>query len=337
MQGLHARTRRLMLGALGAAALRAPGTAGAAERADSASWPDRPIHLVVPFAAGGGADQVARLLAGHLAPLLGQPVVVDNRSGAGGSLGTEIVARAEPDGYTLGLATASTHAAHPAFHPEGPYDPLRDFTPISMLALVPGVLVVHPSVPARTIAELIALARSRPRALSYGTPGIDSLGHLLMAQIEVRYGIELLHVPYRNIGAALADTISGRLQVLGDSLPSALPPIRAGRLRALGIMAERRVSPLPDVPTFAEAGLGEIGQPAWFGLVAPAGTPASVVRRLNHAVATAMNAPAVVAALARSAGVPDTGSPEALDRTIGATLRAYRAVVAARGIRPAMQ
>lgn len=323
--------RRLVLSALGALALR---PLGATESAGLPGWPERAIHLIVPFDAGGGADLIARLLGRNLASRLGQPVVIENRAGAGGAVGTHSVAQAAPDGYTLGLATQSTHAANPALNPRVPYDPIRDFAPISMLALVPGVLAVHPSVPVRTMAELIAFARTRPRALSYGTPGIGSLGHLLIAQMEAAYGLELMHVPYKSGAAALVDAVAGRLHLVGESLPSALPPIRAGQLNALGVMAEGRVQVLPEVPTFAEVGMGEIGKPPWFGLVAPAGTPPPIIDRLNGAVRSVMHTPEVSAALARSGSAAATGTPEAFARAIRATLESYREVVAARGIKP---
>jgi tripartite-type tricarboxylate transporter receptor subunit TctC len=297
-------------------------------------WPQRPIRLIVPFQAGGGADLVARLLGKSLAPILGQPVVIENRVGAGGVVGTQAVAQAEADGYTLGLATKSTHAANPAFNPRVPYDPLRDFAPISMVALVPGVLVVHSSVPAQDMEDLLALARRRPRELSYGTPGVGSLGHLLIAQVEARYGLEMVHVPYKSGAAALADASTGRLHIVGDTLPAALPLIRDGRLRAIAVMAEQRLPLLPEVPTFAELDMAEIGEAAWFGLVAPAGTPGSVIARLTDAVGLAMHQPEMAAALDRSGGMPATGTPEAFAQAISTTLQAYRAVVAARGIRP---
>jgi tripartite-type tricarboxylate transporter receptor subunit TctC len=356
MAGMRIRTaRRSLVVALGALALRpalaADGAveavvngavAGAADGAavDSPestrqpTWPDRPIRLIVPFEPGGGADLIARLLDKGLARRLGQAVVIENRAGAGGAIGTQAVAQAAPDGYTLGIATQSTHAANPAINPRVPYDPLQDFTAISMLARVPGVLAVHPLLPVRTLAELIALARSRPRELSYGTPGVGSLGHLLIAQIEASQGLELLHVPYKGGPAALADTVGGRLQVLGDSLASALPQIRAGRLLPIAVMSDQRLPMLPDVPTFAESGMGHIGEPAWFGLVAPAGTPAAVIIKLNDAIKSVMHDPDVSAALARTGGVPAAGTPQAFSEAIGATLKAYRAVVAVRGIKP---
>jgi tripartite-type tricarboxylate transporter receptor subunit TctC len=320
--------RRLLLVALGIAAWRAAAT----EHAADAGWPARAIRLVVPFAPGGTADLIARLVGERMARHLGQPVVIDNRAGAGGALGAEAVARAAADGYTLGMATQSTHAANAALNPHAARDPLGDFTPVSMLALVPGVLAVHPSLRVETMPELLALARRRPGSLAYGTPGVGSLAHLLMAQFEARHGIELLHVPYRSATAWLADALAGRVQVIGVHLPSALPHLRAGRLHALGVMARGRVSLLPDVPSFVELGMAEIGKPAWFGLVAPAATPAPVIERLNDAVRRVMHEPDVIATLAQSGSEPAPGTPDDFARTIGATLQAFRATVAARGI-----
>jgi tripartite-type tricarboxylate transporter receptor subunit TctC len=320
--------RRLLLAAFGSAALRA----AVAERAAQPAWPDRAIRLVVPFAPGGTTDLIARIVGERMARHLGQPVIIDNRAGAGGALGAEAVARAPADGCTLGMATQSTHAANAAINPKATLDPLSDFTPISMLALVPGVLAVHPSTRVETMPELIALARSRPGGLCYGTPGIGSLGHLLMVRFEARHRIDLLHVPYRGGTALLADALAGRLQVIGDHLPSALPHLLAGRLHPLGVMAGERVPLLSDVPSFAELGMGEIGRPAWFGLVAPAATPAAVVERLNDVVHRVMREPGVVSALARTGSKPAPGTPDEFARAIGATLQAFRDLAAAHGI-----
>ncbi len=324
-------TKRLLLALLAAGALL---PALAVGDSGTSGWPQRPIRLVVPFQAGGAADMIARLLGASLAPILGQPVVIENRVGAGGVVGAQSVAQAPADGHTLGLATQSTHAANPAFNPRVPYDPVRDFAPISMVAMVPGILAVHPSVPAESMEELLALARRKPRELSYGTPGIGSLGHLLIAQIEARFGLELLHVPYKSGAAALADASAGRLHIVGDTLPAALPLIREGRLKAIAVMAGQRLPLLPEVPTFAELDMAEIGQAAWFGLVAPAGTPAAVIARLSAAVGVAMHQPEMAAALARSGGMPASGTPEDFAQAISTTLQAYRTVVAVRGIRP---
>ena len=321
--------RRLVSLAIGATLLSAR-----VIRAQPAAWPERPIRLVVPFAAGGTTDLIARLIGERLAQQLGQPVVIDNRAGAGGARGTELVARAAPDGYTLGMATQSTHAANPALNPKLAYDPLRDFAPISMLALVPGVLAVPPSIPATTMQELIALARHNPGKLAYGTPGVGSLGHLLVAQFEQLHQLELLHVPYSRVSALLADALGGQLQLVVDNLMSALPHLRAGKLRPLALMATRRVPLLPEVPTCAELGFGEFGAPAWFGLVAPAQTPGAVVQRLNDAVHAVLRQPEVAAALAPSGSEPAPGTPADFTRAMQATLQAFRAVVAARGIRP---
>ncbi|HEX6705665.1 MAG TPA: tripartite tricarboxylate transporter substrate binding protein [Albitalea sp.] len=295
---------------------------------------DHAIRLVVPFGAGGTTDLLARLIRGPLAQELGRPVVVDNRAGAGGAVGTELVARAAPDGCTLGLATQSTHAANPALNPRLRYDPLRDFVPISMLALVPGVLAVHPTLPATSIAELIALARYNPGKLSYGTPGVGSLGHLQMARFEQLHQVELTHVPYRSAGELLTDALEGRLQVMVDHLPSALPHVRTGKLRALAVTAPRRVPLLPAVATYAELGFGESARPAWFGLVAPASTPPEVALRLNEAVREVMQQPEVMAVLAQSGSERATGSPEEFTLAMRTTLEEFRAVVAARNIRP---
>jgi tripartite-type tricarboxylate transporter receptor subunit TctC len=324
---LHISRRSVSL-AIGVALLPA-----AAARAQPAAWPERTIRLVVPFGPGGTADLIARLIREPLAQQLGQPVVVENRAGAGGALGTEWVAKSGPDGYTIAMATQSTHAANPALNPKLAYDPLRDFAPISMLAVVPGVLAVHPSLPAQTMPELIALIRHNPGKLSYGTPGIGSLGHLLMAQFEQLHQLELVHVPYRSGAALLTDALSGQLQIVGDNLLSALPYLRAGRLRALAVLAPHRVALLPDVPTYAELGYGEIGKPAWFGLVAPALTPPAVIERINGAVRAVMKQPEVLATLAQSNSEPAAGTPEEFARAIRTTLEAFRAVVAERDIK----
>jgi len=318
--------------ALGALSLAAVPT-GAAAQAAAAAWPDKPVKLMVPFAPGGTTDIVARLIADKLSVQLGRAFVVENRAGAGGALGSEALAKSPPDGYTIGMATQSTHAANPALQPKLPYDAIKDFAPVSLLAIVPGVLAVHPSVPAKTMQEFIALAKSNPGKLSYGSPGIGSLGHLLMAQFEDFNKVDLLHVPYKGSGQALNDVLAGQIQVIGDNLPSALPHIQAGKLRALGVQANKRVPSLPDVPTYAEMGMGEIGKPAWFGIVAPANTPAPIVAKLNDAIRVALKDPAVVAKLAQSGSEPVGSSPEEFTRAMRETMESFRAVVKARNIK----
>jgi tripartite-type tricarboxylate transporter receptor subunit TctC len=325
MSGQRWITRRSAWLAIGAAVLPIHAVRAQGERA---------IRIVVPFAPGGTTDLLARLIRLPLAQQLGRPVVVDNRPGAGGAVGTELVARAAPDGDTLGMATQSTHAANPALNPRLRYDALRDFVPISMLAVVPGVLAVHPTVPATTMSELIALARINPGKLSYGTPGVGSLGHLLMMRFEEAHQVELVHVPYRGAGELLADALGGQLQVVGDNLPSALPHVRAGKLRPLAVMASRRVPLLPHVPTFAELGYGAIGKPAWLGLVAPASTPLDVAQRLNDAVRTVMKQPDVTAVLAQSGSEPAAAAADDFALAMRTTLEEFRAVIAARNLRP---
>ena len=258
---------------------------------------------------------------------LGTPIWIDNRPGAGGVIGTDIVAKAAPDGGTLGIATQSTHAAQPAFQRALPYD-VRDFAPVSTLAMVPGLLAVHPSLPVLSLPELIEHVRARPRRLAYGSPGVGSLGHLLVAQIEQRFRIELLHVPYGSGAAALSDAIAGRLQVVLEGVPAALAHLRSGRLNALAVMSRHRVAVLPDVPTYGELGLADIGRPPWIGLVAPAGTDTAVIERINVAVHAALMDRGVRAALAASGTEPAPSTPQALATEMHSTLDAFRAVVA---------
>eukprot|EP01136_Pigoraptor_vietnamica_P016438 Opistho-1_new@4872 len=242
-----------------------------------ADYPERPVRLVVPFGPGGSTDMVARLLAEKMGPLLGQTVLVENRGGAGGLLGAEAVAHAAPDGYTLGMATMSTHGANPAVSPRLPYDAIRDFAPITNVVAVPSVFVVHPDVPARTMQEFIVLAQAQPGRLSFASPGVGSLGHVNIELFMALADIELLHVPYRGAAQAANDALSGVVDAMTDNLPSTLPHIQAGRLRALAVLAAQRSPLLPEVPTYRELGFAEMSEGGWFGLVAPAGTPPTVL------------------------------------------------------------
>jgi len=295
-------------------------------------YPSRPIRLVVPFAPGGSTDIVARLVADQAGRELGQPMVVENKSGAGGALGMEMVARAPADGYTVGMATVSTHGANPAVYPDLKYDPRRDFAPITNVLAVPSVFALHPSVPARTMKEFIALAKAHPRKYSFASPGVGSLGHADIAGFMMLADIELLHVPYRGAGPALADTLAGQVDAIIDNLPSALPHLRSGRLRPLAVLGAQRSPLLPDVPTYAELGFPGMGAGGWFGLVAPAGTPPAIVARLNQAVHQAMQS-AEFRKKAEDAGgtlVPTT--PEEFARQIDQTLARYARVAKAANI-----
>ncbi len=237
--------------------------------------PDKPIRIVVPFAAGGSTDVTARLLASALAERLGQSVIVDNRAGAGGNIGAEAVARAEPDGYTLLLATSSTNATNAALYKRLPFDPVRDFTPISQIAFIPNLLVVNPDLPVNSVAELVAYAKARPGQLNYGSGGAGTSLHLAAAVFAYRAGTDMVHVPYRGGAPVALDLVAGKIQLSFSPLIEVLQQVRAGKLRALGVTTARRSALLPDVPAIAEVIPGyEVA--LWNGIMGPAGLPAPV-------------------------------------------------------------
>jgi tripartite-type tricarboxylate transporter receptor subunit TctC len=340
MKTLTLRARRALIGAIGAVAVAAPlsirpsapGPGLSSPGAPRSARGRQPLHIVVPFGVGGTADRLARAIGERLAPRIGVAVVIENRPGAGGAIGTASVARAAPDGRVLGLATQSTHAALPALHRNLPYDPIADFEPVAMLARVPHVLAVHRSVAARDASELIALARQRPRALSFGSPGVGSLGHLRMLQFSAMFGIDLLHVPYHTIPSLLADAMSGRLHLFGDNLLTALVFL-GHSLRPIAVSGRQRVAALPRVPTFAEAGLDEAGDLAWFGLVAPAATPTAIVGELNDALRDVMSEPGLTRLLAPSGSQTVAAEPPSRFRDeMIATLRDFRHIVSRYGL-----
>jgi tripartite-type tricarboxylate transporter receptor subunit TctC len=257
------------------------------------SYPTKPIKLIVPFAPGGTTDLLARVVADKLPRLIGQPVVVENRAGAGGVIGTEALARSAADGYSLGMATASTHGVNPAVYPKLSYDAIKDFAPVAMIATVPNVMVIHPGVAARNMKEFIELAKKQPGALSFASPGSGSIGHAVGELFKLAAQVDLVHIPYKGAGPALNDVIGGQVQVLYDNLPTSLPHIQAGKLRPLAIAARERNRTVPDVPTFAELGLPTVNEPAWFGLVAPANTPNDIVVKLQKAIEVILKLPEV--------------------------------------------
>ncbi len=260
----------------------------AAGGASAAGFPDRALRLVVPFPAGGAADIMARGLAQQLTEQLGQQVVIENRGGAGGTTAAEAVAHAAPDGYTLFFATMGTQAINPSLYPKLRYDPIKDFEYVSLTHTTPRVLVVHPSVPARTVEELIALAKAQPGALTYGSAGNGSSSHLSGALFSSMADVRLLHVPYKGSAPLLNDVLAGRVSMTFDSYAVYAEHIRSGKVRALGVTSLKRMSALPDVPAIAEAGLPGYDVSNWLGLLAPRGTPAAVVDRLHGAVVRGM-------------------------------------------------
>ncbi len=311
-----------------AAAIAALIALGVPARAQDA-YPSKPITMIVPFAAGGSTDVIGRVIAEGLRQVLGQTVVVDNRGGAGGSIGTLAIARAQPDGYTIGMGTASTLAINPAAYKTLPFDVLTDLSPIGNIAAVPNIMTIHPGVAATDMASFIALARAQPRKLSYASAGVGSVSHLLGEQFKLATGTDLLHVPYRGVGPALNDAVGGQVQVMYDNLPTSLQLAQDGRLRPLGVSGAKRAEALPNVPTFAELKLDDMNWMAFFGLIAPKGTPEPVVRRLNDALLKVLVMPDVRSKLTAQQAIVVGNSPAAFRAEIERELARMRRAAAA--------
>ncbi|HSV34749.1 MAG TPA: tripartite tricarboxylate transporter substrate binding protein [Ramlibacter sp.] len=293
----------------------------------SAAFPDKPVRLVVPFPAGGAADVMARGMAQRMGSALGQQIIIDNRGGAGGATAAEAVAKAAADGYTLFFGTMGTHAINPALYPRLRYDPLKDFAPISLTHITPRVLVVGPSVPARNLAELIALARSKPGALTYGSAGSGSSSHLSGALFETLAGVNMVHVPYKGSAPLMVDVLAGRVDMTFDSYTVYEPHIKTGKVRPLGVTSKARMGALPQVPTIAEAGLASYDVSNWLGVFAPADTPKDVLATLHAALGRAMADPALKAQLVGLGIEPAFGTPEEFGALIRAELPKWAEIV----------
>jgi tripartite-type tricarboxylate transporter receptor subunit TctC len=309
-------------------------TGAAVAQTGDAGWPDRPIRLVVPFPAGSSTDIVARIIAQKLAHRLGQQIVIENRAGASGNIGADTVAKAAPDGYTIGIATASTHAVAASLSANLPYDPIKDFAPVSMIGSQPYVLVLYPGLPANNLAELVALAKAKPGTLNYGSAGVASLAHLATALFATMAGVNIVHVPYKSSAQSVTDMITGRLDMQFATIAPTLPNIRAGRLRALAISGKARVAALPEVPTVAESGIAGYEAALWVSLVAPSATPPAIIARLNREVSEILNSSEGKEALVAQGMEPEPGPPEALTERIRSDIEKWRGVVAKAGIRP---
>ncbi|WP_421990650.1 Bug family tripartite tricarboxylate transporter substrate binding protein [Roseococcus sp.] len=315
--------RALLTGA--AAFLAAPALAPSAIA--QAGWPDRPIRWIVNFPPGGAADTLSRILAAHIGNRLGQPVVVENRPGAGGALGADILAKAPGDRHVVMMSSAASHGIGPVLYRNTPYDALRDFTHIRLVGTFPSVLAVNLDFPARNLAEFVALAKARPGQVTYGSGGNGTLNHLIGQVLAREAGIELTHVPYRGSAAALTDTISGQIPAIMESLPIALPHLRGGRLRPLATSEATRPASLADVPTFIEAGLPGVTATNWFGFSAPAGVPAEIVARWNSEIGAALTDPGVIERFAAIGVVPGTMGPAEYTALIRGELDRWREVI----------
>lgn len=300
-------------------------------RAAEGNWPARPMRAVVPFAAGGLNDTISRMVAQGLAERLRQSVVIDNRPGAGGTIGTAIVARAVPDGYTLLFSSSSTIAVSPHLYRELPYDPIRDFMPVSSMATVESVLLVAPGSPVRSVQDLIALARAQPGRIKYGSVGIGSSQHLAGQLFATLAKVDLVHVPYKAAGQVLADTISGLIELDFEPMPTALPHIRAGRLRPIALTSARRSKVMPDLPTIAEAGLPGFELTLWTGILAPRGTPRPYVDRLSLVTRELLASTDLSERLQSLGATPAGDTPEAFARFVAAEIARWGTVVKAAG------
>ena len=274
------------------------------------AFPTKPITIIVPFSAGGTTDILARVVGLYMGTDLGQPVVVDNRAGAGGNIGGQAAARATADGYTLFMGTVGTHAINQSLYKKMPFDPIKDFAPLSRVAMVPNLLVANPSQPYKNVKEMIAYAKANPGKINFGSSGNGSSIHLSGEHFKQMAGVDMQHVPYRGSAPAVSDLLGGQISVMFDNMPSAIPHVKGGKLRALAVTTAKRSPALPDVPTIAEAGVPGYEATSWFGLLAPAGTPAPIVAKLNASILKALADPEVKKKLAEQGAEPFGEKPE---------------------------
>ena len=294
-------------------------------------YPSKPVRLIVGPAPGSGTDIVARAVAEKLSGRLGQSVIVENRPGAGGTLAVAAVAKATPDGYTL-LFNSAALVIHPALYRKLPYDPVRDLAPITQLGVLPQVLVVHPSLPARNVRELVALAKTRPGEINFGSPGVGTNGHLAAELLQTMAGIRLTHVPYKGAGLAAIDLIAGNIQMLFTGAVLALQHARAGKVRTLAVTSPKRSTAMPEVPTLAEAGVPGYEMMSWYGVLAPAGTPRAVIDRMNREIAAVIELPDVLARFAADGVEPVRTTPEQFSELIKVEIARIAKIVRAAGI-----
>jgi len=297
------------------------------------NYPDKLVRIVVAYPPGGGLDIVVRTMAPKLTERLGQPIVVDNRAGAAGVIGTDHVAKSAPDGYTLVMGTNSTHAIMASFSKNLPYDPVRDFTPVSLITQITNLVVVNPKVQVKSIPELLALARSKPDSLNYGSAGGGSTTHVAMELLKIMADVKLTHIPYKGLGPAVADLVAGQTQVMISNAPPVMPFVKSGRLTPLAVTGTKRLSSMPELPTVAEAGIPGYEADVWYGLLAPAGTPDAIVKKLHAAFVEVLALPDVSQTLAGMGATPVGNSPGEFAKVIRDDILKWAKVVKASGAR----
>lgn len=283
----------------------------------AAAYPDKPIRVIVPFAPGGSTDIIARLVTQRMSQELGQPMVVENKGGAGGAIGAAEAARADADGYTLSIATVSTMAVNSACRPDNlPYDPIKDFQPVTNFANTANVVAINPKFPAKDFKGFLEELKKNPGKYSYGSSGTCGVLHLMGESFKIATGTDIVHVPYKGSGPAVADAVGGQIEIIFDNLPSSMPQIQAGKLRAMAIAWPERISTVKDVPTFQEVGFAVLNQPVWYGLLAPKGTPMDIVNKLREAAVVALKDPKVIEVLDQQGSAPSGNTPEEFAKEI---------------------
>lgn len=295
------------------------------------AYPSKPIRFVVPYPAGGPLDTIARLLGAKVGESVKQPVVVDNKPGAGGNIGADIVAKSAPDGYTILMGAVATHAINPTLYKAIPYDPIKDFAPVTQVASTPNVLVVHPSVPTTSVREFIAHAKANPGKLNFGSGSTGSAGHLAGELFKSMAGVDMAHIPYKGAAPAMQDLVAGQIQLMFDNLASALTQVRAGKVKALAVTTAKRTPFAPEIPTVAESGLPGFDISTWFGVFAPAGTPREALDRLHAEFAKALAAPDVREKMVNMGAEPVGNRPEEFAAFVRAEAEKYAGVIKASG------
>jgi tripartite-type tricarboxylate transporter receptor subunit TctC len=326
-------TFRTLLSAL----LCASSLSGLSAWAQTPVYPSKPIRLVVPFTPGGSTDILARTIGQKLTEAWGQPVVIDNVPGAGGSIGADKVAKAPADGYTLLMGHIGTLAITPSIYPQLPYDPIKSFAPVAWVARVPNVLAIHPSLPVKSVRELVAYAKAHPGQINFGSGGNGSAAHVAMEYLKLRSQTFMVHVPYRGAAPAVADTVAGQTQLIFTGAPALMPMIKSGRLRALAVSSPKRIGILPDVPTVAESGLTDLANfeaDQWYGIVAPAGTPAAVLQKLNAQINASLRSVEIMQRLNAEGAEPTPNSPEMFGKLIISEITRWKPVVQRAQLKP---